>query len=269
MGCATSELSERARTPDVPEAWPSHADPSDVRGDWLESLQDAVLMAMVEEAITENHELARLAEEVRQARETLRITSAARWPALSASLDASRRDAGSSVSGSGFVQTGGVLDSFGASLGINWEVDFLLKMSDDAKRASFAFLAREAAFQWARLGLVSEVASAYYSHREAAELLRLSTRRRQNLAANLDIIESGYRQGINSAVDVYLSRSVLAQQQAQVAEQESMLTERGIRLQRLLGRVPDGGLPSGADLEVIEHPIPVGLPSDLLGRRRT
>ena len=38
-------------------------------------------------------------------------------------------------------------------------------------------------------------------------------------------------------------------------------------MQRLLGRVPDGDLPEGADLAVIDRRIPVGLPSTLLERR--
>ena len=289
IGCTTSEISSRAEAPEVPAAWPGHpnvadetgatqatdatgaTDTAQVRGAWLESLHDDVLVAFVEEALTENHELARLAEDVEQAREAARIAAAARWPALSANIDASRRDSGSAVSGSGFVQASGVLDSFGASLGIQWDVDFLLRLSDDARRASLALLARQAAFEWARLGLVGNVASAYYSHREAAQLARLSRQRLDNLSAILDIIESGYRQGINSAVDVYLSRSVRAQQEAQVAEQASTMTERTIRLQRLLGRVPDGMINEPravADLTVIDQAIAVGLPSALLARRQ-
>lgn len=238
-----------------------------MQDNWIGRFGDDVLTAYVREAIANNHALARSREDLKQARESLRSAAASRWPRLSASLDASRRDSGSSDSGSGFGQQGGGLDSFSASLGLNWELDVLLRLASDAKRATLAYLAREAAFKWRELGLASDVAIAYYSHREASELLRLSTQRRDNLAASLEIIESGYRQGINNAVDVYLSRSVLAQQQAQVAQQASVLSTRIIRLQRLLGRVPNGDLPEGADLVVIDRRIPVGLPSTLLERR--
>ncbi len=267
FGCTASELSERARSPEVPAAWPSDAVASNVEDGWLERLADDALDALVHEALLKNHALARIKEDIALAEAALQSVSAARLPALSASLDATKRDAGTGVSGAGFVQQSGVLDSFGVSLGINWEVDFLLKLADDAKRASLELLARQSAYEWAQNGLVSDVASAYFTHREASQLLRLSDKRRQNLAANLEIIESGYRQGINDAVDVYLSRSVLAQQQAQVAEQQAALVARAIGLQRLLGRVPDGDIAPGADLEVLIAPVAAGLPSTLLARR--
>jgi len=268
FGCAASELSEHARSPEVPAAWPSDAVTSDVEAGWLGSLTDDTLDSLAHEALLKNHALARTKEDIALAEATLQRISAARLPALSANVDASRRDAGTGVSDGGFAQQSGVLDSFGASLGVNWEVDFLLKLADDAKRASLELLARQSAYEWAEVGLVSDVASAYFTHREASQLFRLSEKRRENLAANLEIIESGYRQGINNAVDVYLSRSVLAQQQAQVAEQQATLVARAIGLQRLLGRVPDGDIAPGADLDVLIAPVGTGLPSTLLARRQ-
>ena len=146
------------------------------------------------------------------------------------------------LSGSG---SGGEVDSFSAQLGINWEVDVLLRLRDDERRAALEFLAREVSYEWTELGIAASVASAYFSHAEAWQLLRLYGRRLENLAANLDIVESGYRQGINEALDVYLARSVLEQQRSQVAQQASLVTESALQLQRLLGRIPDGGLPPG------------------------
>ncbi len=272
FGCVASEISERARAPEVPAAWPGDVDTSEVQSGWIDRLLDEPLAALVQEALAQNHNLARIAEDIAQAEAMLKSTSAARLPALSANFDAfrrdSERDSGTSVSGGGLAEQTGVLDSFSTSLGVNWELDFLLKLADDAKRATFGYLARQSAYEWAQLGLVSDVASAYFSHREASQLLRLSEKRLDNLAANLEIIESGYRQGINNAVDVYLSRSVLAQQQSQVAEQEAALVTRVIRLQRLLGRVADGDMAPGADLEVLMTPVRVGLPSTLLARRQ-
>lgn len=272
-GCAASEISDRVHAPDIPSAWPLEADSAAVRDDWVGGLGDESLSEWIGEAIENNFELARLAEGVTQARAAMQMVGATRWPSLSAGLDGSRRhqrSGGLTRVGqvSLPVQSSGSSDSFGVSLGINWEVDFLLRLGDDQRRAGLEFLARESGYEWARLGLVADVAGAYYAYREASQLSRLFERRLVNLAANLDRVESGYRQGINEALDVYLARSVLEQQRAQVAAQEALVTQSIIRLQRLLGRVPDGDMPLGEDLEVVEDTIPVGLPSELIARRQ-
>ena len=272
-GCAASEISDRARAPDVPGAWPMEADTATVRPDWVSSLQDEALSGFIDEAIAGNFELARMAEGVAQARASLKMVTATRWPSLSAGLDGSRRYQGSgSLTRVGQVplpiQSSGSSDTFGVSLGLNWEVDFLLRLGADQRRAGLEFLAGESGYEWARLGLVADVAGAYYAYREASQLLRLFERRLVNLAANLDIVESGYRQGINEALDVYLARSVLEQQRAQMAAQDALVTQSIIRLQRLLGRIPDGDMPLGEDLVVIDDTIPVGLPSELIARRQ-
>ena len=272
-GCAGSEISERARAPEIPSAWPVEADTAAVRGDWVRELKDDALSGFIDEAIAGNFELARLAEGVAQARASVQMAAGTRWPSLSAGLDGSRRDQGSStITAFGqlpvSVQSGGAADSFGVSIALNWEVDFLLRLRDDQRRAGLELFARESGYEWARMGLIAEVAGAYYTYREASQLLRLFERRLMNLTANLDIVESGYRQGINEALDVYLARSVLDQQRAQVAQQDALVTQSIIRLQRLLGRVPDGDMPSAGDLEVVDDTIPVGLPSELIARRQ-
>lgn len=267
-GCAGSEITARARTPEVPSAWPEEANSTEVREDWMASIVDEALGAMIHEALANNLDLARASEAVVQAKSAARIASATRWPSLSAGLDGSRRDAGDGIQTQFSPSSGGAIDSFAAELAISWELDLLLKLRDDAKRATLAYLASQANFEWMQLGVVASVTNAYVSYIEAWHLLRLFGRRLENLSANLDIVDSGYRQGINEALDVYLARSVLEQQRAQVAQQSSVVTESAIRLQRLLGRVPNGEMTLVGDLGVIDDEIPVGLPSELVARRQ-
>lgn len=270
-GCVGSTISDRVREPELPLAWPEHADTAKVRADSMARLADESMLAMVSEALANNLDLARAREGVEQARQAARVTSAVRFPSLSAGLDGSRRDAGEARAGSGptlGLSAQGEADSFAAQLGVNWELDLLLRLRDDDRRATLELLSREAGYEWLRLGVAADVSSAYFSHQEASQLLRLYGRRLENLAANLDIVESGYRQGINQALDVYLARSVLEQQRAQVAQQRTEVMQSAIQLQRILGRVPDGEVFPSRDLTYVDEGIAVGLPSELIARRQ-
>jgi outer membrane protein TolC len=80
-------------------------------------------------------------------------------------------------------------------------------------------------------------------------------------------VASGYRQGLNDALDLYLARNELERQQANLSQQQQLLTETVADLQLALARYPDGKLRIDGDLPLLPEPIPVGLPSDLLARR--
>ena len=99
------------------------------------------------------------------------------------------------------------------------------------------------------------------------QLLELFSQRLINLEQNLEIIERGYRQGINAALDVYLTRDTVERERARVAEQRQRLREAIIGLQVFVARYPDGDLDIQIDLPVLDSPIPAGLPSELLTRR--
>ena len=65
-----------------------------------------------------------------------------------------------------------------------------------------------------------------------------------NAKQNLDIIESGYQQGLNAALDVYLSRNELNSELSNYAQQQDKHLQSARSLERLLGRYPDASLTS-------------------------
>ncbi|MCJ8272716.1 MAG: TolC family protein, partial [Psychrosphaera sp.] len=84
---------------------------------------------------------------------------------------------------------------------------------------------------------------------------------------NLDIIDTGYKQGINNALDVYLTRNELNNVLARTAQQKDTLVKATRQLERLLGDYPKGALEVNADLPLLQNEIPLGLPSELISRK--
>ena len=88
-----------------------------------------------------------------------------------------------------------------------------------------------------------------------------------NARESRDIVATGYRQGLNEALDLYLAENQVERQEAAYAEQQQTLSETIADLQLLLARYPDGDMQLRGRLPVITTPIPSGLPSELLARR--
>ncbi|MEL4382916.1 TolC family protein, partial [Shewanella algae] len=89
-----------------------------------------------------------------------------------------------------------------------------------------------------RQQLVAEVVSGWFNVITAQQLLELYKQREKIAEQNLAIIESGYRQGLNEALDVYLTRNELNTERSNIAEQQATLTESIRVLERLTGEYP-------------------------------
>ena len=102
---------------------------------------------------------------------------------------------------------------------------------------------------------------------EAKQLLEVAQRRLDNAVESHDIVASGYRQGLNDALDLYLARNQVERQKASYAQAAQTYTESIADLQLAIARYPDGKMQIEGELPVIGEPIPAGLPSELLTRR--
>jgi len=256
---ATPEYQPPALT-DVPETWYKVTVEQPVQSAWLVELHDPELQALVSEALQNNHDYAALSAEVEQARQQLTISGAPRIPELSAGLTASRSR----------VQTPAATtttERAELSLDLNWEVDIWGRLRAAQKQAALTLAAREAELEQMRQTLAADVGNAWYDVLEARKLLELYQGRLKNLEHNLDIIETGYRQGLSPALDVYLTRSNVKQEQARVSAQQQAVATAARQLQLVLGRYPDGQDFPRQPLPPVDGSVPAGLPSELVGRR--
>ena len=113
-----------------------------------------------------------------------------------------------------------------AELQFSWEADLWDKLSDTARAAVLDANALQQDLEAARLSLAANVSKAWFAAVESKLQEELSQNLVDNLKANLDILEEGYRSGIFGALDIHLSRANLAAEQGRLAVQRQVLGDR-------------------------------------------
>jgi multidrug efflux system outer membrane protein len=245
----------------LPSAWQQL--PSDnrilaVEDNWLQQLQDPQVFNLVEQALAHNQAILQAGYDVAIKEQQLIAAGADLWPSLDLSTRASRSKDNRPVSYN---------NASSASLELSYEVDLWGKLSASERQANLEYLAEKATFSQSKQQLVADVVSGWFDVITNHKLLELYKQREQNAEKNLDIIESGYRQGLNEALDVYLARNELNTERSNIAAQQATLTKSIRDLERLTGQYPAGALSVSADLPLLENTIPLGLPSELITRK--
>ncbi|TMO40972.1 MULTISPECIES: efflux transporter outer membrane subunit [unclassified Pseudoalteromonas] len=229
-----------------------------VEDNWLQQLKDPQVFNLVEQALAHNQAILQAGYDVAIKKQQLIAAGADLWPSLDLSTRASRSEDNRPVSYN---------NASSASLELSYEVDLWGKLSASERQANLEYLAEKATFSQSKQQLVADVVSGWFDVITNHKLLELYKQREQNAEKNLDIIESGYRQGLNEALDVYLARNELNTERSNIAAQQATLTKSIRDLERLTGQYPAGALSVSADLPLLENTIPLGLPSELITRK--
>ncbi len=245
----------------VPSAWqqlPSGDKVLAVEDNWLQQLHDPQVFTLVEQALGYNQAILQAGYDVAIKEQQLIAAGADLWPSLDLSTRASRSKDNRPVNYN---------NASSASLELSYEVDLWGKLSSSERQANLEYLAEKATFSQSKQQLVADVVSGWFDVITNQKLLELYKQREQNAEQNLSIIESGYRQGLNEALDVYLARNELNTERSNIAAQQATLTKSIRDLERLTGQYPTGALSVSADLPLLENTIPLGLPSELITRK--
>jgi NodT family efflux transporter outer membrane factor (OMF) lipoprotein len=221
---------------------------------WIESFNDAQLNRWVNLAMTDNFSLAEAQARVEAARQQRSSTRSNLWPTLDLELSSGRQK---SNSGAEYQNTATI------SAGVAWEMDLWGKLSNTRTAADFRWQAEQARLQASTLSLSGQIAKAWFQVISAKQLSQLLKQRNANLNTNLEIIQSGYRQGINSALDVYLAQSDLSSEASNLTQQLAAEKNTVRQLQLLLGQYPSGTL-SLADNKTLDLPALGPLNNDQL-----
>ena len=262
LSCSVTEpLDKNLRQSHVPSQWSVDLLTTSVEDGWFNELQNAQIHQLVDAAINNNFQLKQQAFAIAVQQQTLIIAGSDLWPSLDVSLNNSRRKFIASDSADSIDNTASV------DIDLKYELDLWGKLSDAQQQANLTLMAQKATFEQAKQQLVADVIKAWYSVIEANQLVILYQQRSTNTQENLLIINSGYQQGLNSALDVYLARNEVNNALARASEQAANSIIAIRTLEQLLGQYPQGKLFVDAKLPQLDAEIPLGLPSDLVSRK--
>jgi NodT family efflux transporter outer membrane factor (OMF) lipoprotein len=247
----------------IPDRWvlaePAGADiPLDR---YWELLDDPLIAQFVEQAQTNNLDLAQAATRLRAARAGLRQARAARVPTVTASGGASR-DIGD-------LATEDVLFSLGAD--VSWEADLFgrIDASVDAARSDVA----AAGYSLGDLQRViaAQVASQVVTARSLAAQLAIGRDTLANQDYNLQIARWRNQAGLVNSLDVEQARTQRAQTAAAIPQLESDLVAVANSISTLIGEPPGGVYRALTDqpraVPAPPESVALAAPADMLRRR--
>ena len=249
-----------------PENWQSTSSAEQISLGWLAQFNDPALDQHVRTALQRNFDLQANAEQLNAAIATAKATNANLYPDIDVGVQRNRSKR-FAIDEQGLVTTQ-YSTRYQGDLNLNWEADLWGKLSDRSRASFLDSQNRASLYQAARLSLAANVAQTWFNIIEATNQVALSQHQLESLNEALDIVETGYQAGLNSAVDVFSARSDYENQKALVAQDKQSLQQIKRSLNVLLGDYPSTGLDvSDAKLPDKYIATPAGLPSELLLRR--
>lgn len=242
----------------IPPAWKAEPGTGPVSNDWLKSLNDPQLAAIVAEGLANNPDLRQAAEAVQIAQQTVVLVGARLLPQVGADLGARsiRDDDGHGAAHSTLA--------YGA---LAWELDLWGRLR--AQRAAAAADADATAldYAYARQSLAATLAKAWTLATETRRLLTLAEQSVAVYGKLLDLVKIRRAAGKDTDLDVVDTRAKLdlAQSEAEAARQAYGEARRA--LETLLGRYPAAEIAVQADYLPLSPPPATGVPAELLERR--
>ena len=257
----TPQIVEEAlpETTQIPLEWTAPAgDTGQVDDGWIESFGDPELVALVEEAVSEqNPNLRVLSAQVDRAAGLARQAGSALKPTVALGGDISETSGNTVASGTGY----------GVGVGVSWEVDVWGKVRAGASAADENLRATVADFAFARQSLAANVAKGWFLATELKMQTELAQETVDILTESVALVTAKEKVGQVSMQDVHLVQADLASAEDALRQVEGGRQQAARSLEILMGRYPAAEVDGADELIAVPPPIPVGIPADILERR--
>lgn len=274
-GCTMIPHYERPPSP-VPASFPGVGPQAQSRGAAADIaprdfFAEPRLNRLIELALLSNRDLRIAVLNVEQSRAQYRITRSASFPTLQANGSFTRQRASLGTEIPGFASSAGFTsNTWSADVGItSYELDLFGHVRSENAQALEQYFSTAEARRAAQVTLVGEVATQYFSLREAEEQLRLARETLTSVQGSYALNRATFDAGQSNELDLRQSESQVQTAQLNVESYEREVTEARNALELLLGMPMPTDLPQArpfSDADMMA-PIPPGLPSDLISRR--
>ncbi|MEL0629121.1 efflux transporter outer membrane subunit [Psychromonas aquatilis] len=259
--CSTISETD-AVTPDVaiPDNWQSLTVTQEVKIDpWWERFNDSELNTLIEHVLTANNDLAVATLTLKSARLKAGLTEAEGSFQLSSNSNAGRTTS---------LDSNAYSNTFNTDLSISYELDLWGRVASEVDAAQWTSLANEEDRESTAQSLASTTASLYWQIGYLKQSLALGQANIDYAKQSLALIESQYRSGAVTKLDIFESQRNLAEQEVAYSKLQQQLVEaqNGLailfnqpptKMQLSIKQLPDGPIPT----------IAAGVPSDILIRR--
>ncbi len=244
----------------TPESWSIGAQKSKnlISEGTFQELNDDQIRQLVNRALSNNLQLQQQNDSLKIKEQAVIASGSNLWPSLEAGLTTGRSKS---------VNPSSISNKFDADITLRYELDLWQKLAASDKKANLEYLAEQALFEEAKQALIANVVLAWFDVIEANKLLSLYSQRIENAKQNLSIIESGYQQGLNGALDVYLARNELHSEESRLALQQTTQSTAIRALERLIGEYPAALLEVNANIPTFKSSLDIGIPSELIKKK--
>ena len=268
-GCNLAPHYVRSVAESVPPQWPSGASYASTGTStkagmpWRSLVVDAKLRTVIERALAHNQDLAAAVANVASARAQYHVQRSEQLPTLSADGGATITRA---VTGGGTASSGSTT-LFTGDVGVSgFVIDLFGRQKNLSKAAFESYLSTASGARSTRFTVVSETATAYLTLAADRDLLQVSQDQVRSSERTVRLNEDLHDTGLVSGADVADARTLLAQAQADVAQNTTQVAQDRNALELLVGGpVEDALLPASLGaLDAGIANVPAGLSSTVL-----
>jgi len=245
--------------------------------DWWSAFNDPALNRLIARAYRDNLTLQQAGVRVLQARAQLGIAIGEIYPQTQQGIGSVQYNRTSDRAATGAFFSGGSnggssFSYWQSTIGAqaSWELDFWGRIRRGIESADASLLATLADYDNTLVTLTADVANTYIALRTAEERIRIARENVETQEQTLKIVESRFRNGTVTQLDVEQARTVLLNTQATLPTLETQRRQARDALSVQLGMPPSdlADLLEGPSVIPVSPPeVIVGIPADLLRRR--
>ena len=230
---------------------------------WWRVFNDPELNQLVEEVLKNNLDIKRATAAVLEVRAQLVSTRAERFPQVDAEGRAQRQQIPKGTSGDRTIT------AYDLSLPASFEIDLWGRLARAEEAARANLLQAEADRRTVAQTVVAETVTLYLQMESFERAIDIDQKLIESFRRSLNLVESRYKRGLTSVLDVRQARRVLAGAEATLPSLRQDLGTTQQALAVLLGRYPETRPPRLQPEDYYKRldPVPPGLPSELLLRR--
>jgi multidrug efflux system outer membrane protein len=232
---------------------------------WWRVFNDPELNRLVEEVLQNNLDIKRATAAVLEVRAQLVETRGERFPQVGVEAGVERRQ----IPKPNSVSIDRTSTTYDLALPASFEIDLWGRLARAEEAARANLLQAEANRRTVAQTVVAETVTLYLQMESFERGIDIAKKLIESFRRSLTLVESRYKRGLTSVLDVRQARRVLAGAEATLPSLRQDLGTTQQALAVLLGRYPETRPPrlQPEDYYKRLEPVPPGLPSELLLRR--